>query len=242
VTYPRYVPLHRGLGQYDVIGGAITGATQAGTAVAGGGLQKLVISAPQIAGSTLTGIATSSGTLWGMSATMATTVIGAAVAGITIALMLIFGRKGPKQKVATTQIVNTVEPHLKDNLAGYLSGPRTRTSQAQAIENFKAAWQYVVDHCGIPEMGDPGQACIHDRQAGGKWPWTTYYLDPIVNDPQVKDDPVIDTVTGALTQLVTDPVTGQVTAVPFGETGNQYTWLVLAALAVGAALMLGGGK
>jgi hypothetical protein len=156
--------------------------------------------------------------------------------------MLIFSRKGPKQKVATTKIVDAVEPHLQDNLRGYLEGPRTRTSQAQALENFKAGWQYVVERCGIPEMGDPGQRCISDRQHGGKWDWWSYYYDPIANDPRVKEDPMIDTETGLLTEFKTDPVTGEVTAVPFGETGNQYTWLALGAAAVGVALILGGGK
>lgn len=252
MAYSRYVPLQRGLsglGQYNITGGAITAGTHAAEAGAMGGVKQLVISAPSIAGGVATGVATAgAGTaagaagIWGMSAAVAVPVIGAVVAGITIALMMYFSRKGPKQKVATTEIVDKIEPLLQENLAGYLTGPRNLTSQAQAIENYKAGWQWVVERCGIPEMGDPGQRCISDRSPGGQWPWASYYLDPIVNDPQVKDDPVIDTVTGLLTEFKTDPVTGQVTAVPFGETGNQYTWLALGAAAVGVALILGGGK
>jgi len=225
VAYSRYVPLQRGLSGL----GATTASQQA------------VLSSTSITGSTMTALI-GSNVIWASAPVWAIPVIGAAVAGVTIALMLIWGRKGPKQKVATTEIVNKVEPVLQENLRAYLGGPRTVTSQAQAIENYKAGWQWVVERCGIPEMGDPGQKCISDRSPGGQWPWASYYLDPIVDDPQVKDDPMIDTVTGLLTEFKTDPVTGEVTAVPFGETGNQYMWLVLAAAAVGVALILGGGK
>ena len=225
----------RGLGQIAPVS-LVQAGTRAGTAGATGGVKGLVISAPSIVGSTLT-TAVSSGTLWASSATWAIPVIGAAVAAVTVALMLIWGRKGPKQKVATTHIVDAVEPKLKENLAGYLAGPRTATSQAQAIENFKAGWQWVVDHCGIPEMGDPGQACIRDRSLGGQWDWTAYYLNPIVNDPQVKPDPVVDPLTGELTEMTQDPVTGQWVSVPFSTGLGKSVWLIAAAAAVLVAVM-----
>ena len=92
------------------------------------------------------------------------------------------------EKVATTKIVDAVEPLLRDNLNGYLSGPRTRASQAQALANFDAGWQYVVEHCDIPEMGNPGKACVSDRSPGGQWDWFAYYRNPIANDTEVRDD------------------------------------------------------
>jgi hypothetical protein len=195
-----------------------------------------VIAAPQITGSILTGAAVSTGSLWGMTAAVAIPVIGAAVAGITVALMLLFGRKGPKQKVATTKIVDAVEPLLQQNLSAYQSGPHTASSQAQAIANFQAGWQYVVEHCGIPEMGDPGQACIRDRSPGGQWDWTAYYLNPIVNDPQVKPDPVVDPLTGELTEMTQDPVTGQWVSVPFSAGGGSIYLIAAAALGLLAVL------
>src|SRR5690606_25802107 len=92
--------------------------------------------------------------------------IGLAVAGATVALVYLMGRKRPARKVATTEIVNEVEPILQQNLAGYLAGPRTYSSQEQAIQNFHAAWDFVVQHCGIPDMGEPGKWCVNDRKRG----------------------------------------------------------------------------
>jgi hypothetical protein len=161
--------------------------------------QQIALSAPAIAGGVIGGMAASATaagtTTW---ATAAIPFVGPIIAGVTIALTMLFNRKGPRQKVATTQIVNQVEPHLQDNLAGYMAGPRTRTSQYQALENFKAGWQWVVDHCGIPEMGEPGRRCIAERDRGGSAPWCptvtgcdwwALYYDPIANDPNVLPDP-----------------------------------------------------
>ncbi len=115
--------------------------------------------------------------------------IGLAVAGVTTGLSYLFSRKRPQRKVATTQIVNEVEPLLQQNLEGYLNGPRTVSSQAQAVANFDAGWQFVVDNCGIPNMGKPGQWCIQDRDRGGQFDWFRRYRDPIQNDPDVVADP-----------------------------------------------------
>ncbi len=48
----------------------------------------------------------------------------------------------------------------------------------------------MVAACDRPELGNPGQACINDRRPGGKWDWESYYLRPILNDPNVRPDPV----------------------------------------------------
>jgi hypothetical protein len=162
--------------------------------------ERIAMSSAQITSGVIGGMAASATaagtTTW---ATAAIPFIGPAIAGVTLILAFLHARKGPKQKVATTQIVNDVEPHLQDNLNGYFSGPRTLTSQYQALENFKAGWQWVVDHCGIPEMGEPGQRCISERDRGGTAPWCptgtgcdwwALYYDPIANDPEVKPDPV----------------------------------------------------
>jgi hypothetical protein len=180
------------LGETQTEGIINVGAGAAGALLQPGGnkVQQVLMSAPAITGGVLTAGGTSSiaATAWGA---LAIPIIGAAVAGATIGLMLLFSRKGPRQKVATTEIVNKVEPLLQDNLRGYLEGPRTVESQRQALENFTAAWQYVLDHCGIPEMGEPGQRCISERQQGGSAPWCptstgcdwfTLYRDPIAND------------------------------------------------------------
>lgn len=108
--------------------------------------------------------------------------IGAAIAGVGIALALIFSRKGPAQKVATTHIVDEVEPQLRANRDAYLSGPRTLNDQQAALANFDYAWSQVMAACGQVSLGNPGRACIADRQRGGQWDWFSYYRDPIAND------------------------------------------------------------
>lgn len=110
--------------------------------------------------------------------------IGLGVAGATVALTYLFTRQRPARKVATTEIVNSVEPLLQQNLGAYLEGPRNPESQAQAIANFEAGWSYVQQACGDPNMGKPGEWCISDRKRGGKHDWFVRYLDPIINDPE----------------------------------------------------------
>lgn len=126
--------------------------------------------------------------------TAAIPVIGVAVAGVTAALALWFSRKGPQQKIATTKIVEDLQENpqygLRANLAAYMAGPRTAASQAQALKNFDDVWAFLVsrDACGNPEMGNPGQACISDRDHGGQWDWFRMWRDPIAQD-QVQPDP-----------------------------------------------------
>jgi hypothetical protein len=169
------------------------------------------------------------------TASLAVPIIGVAIAGVTLALGALFSRKGPKQKVATTEIVNKVEPLLKQNLAGYMAGPRTASSQAQALANFDAGWQYVVDNCAIPQMGNPGKLCVSERQPGGKWDWYSYYRDPIANDTQVKPDPVIDQAGNLI-----DSLTGGI--FKSSGSGGGTGWLMLAGLAVVGVFLLGDSK
>lgn len=194
-------PIHLG----SMSPGASVAVQQGATAGAqivtrGASTQNVVMAVPAIAGATI-GTASALGAGW---ATLAIPIIGPVVAGVTIGLSLLFARKGPKQKRATTEIVNAVEPLLQENLQGYLAGPRTQSSQAQALANFDAGWAYVVEQCQIPEMGNPGRACVTDRQPGGQWNWFAYYRDPIANDPNVTADPIIpDSVTDALSPIAT---------------------------------------
>lgn len=141
-------------------------------------------------------------------------VIGGVVAGVTLAIGLLAARKGPKQKRATTAIVNEIEPQLQANRDGYFAGPRTVSSRQQALNNFDAGWAYIVDQCGIDQMGTPGNWCIEDRMpvgqiqpahggrgpwvGNGKWNWFAYYRDPIEQDIPVPDpvDPVTNILSG----------------------------------------------
>jgi hypothetical protein len=197
--------------------------------------QQIVMSAPQMAGGALTTAAATSS--WGLTAA-AIPIIGAAVAGVTIGLMLLFGRKGPKQKVATTEVVNTAEPQFQANLAAYLSGPRTLSSQAQALANFEALWTWVVQHCQIPEYGTPGQRCVSDRQRGGQWDWFSYYYDPIAGDPNVQPDPTVIEQAGATVSSVVSSIFGTTAA----ATGAPLMALAAVALLLVLAFSFGGGK
>lgn len=151
----------------------------------------IIMSAPQIGGAVV-GTAASMGAAW---ATAAIPFVGPAVAGVTVALALLMSRKRPQQKIATTDIVNEAEPVMRENLSGYLNGPRSPASQVQALENFDALWQWVVTGCSDPEMGEPGRNCISERRRGGSAPWCptgrgcdwfTLYRDPIANDTPIE--------------------------------------------------------
>lgn len=120
-------------------------------------------------------------------------LIGPAVMGVTLGIQLWRNRKGPKQKIAATQRVEELQRQLEANRDGYLSGPRTRSSQTAALQNFDYAWDLLQssDGCGDPALGDAGKRCISERAPGGKYDWRPSLRDPIANDSQVKDDPLI---------------------------------------------------
>lgn len=152
------------------------------TAAAALGQAPKPVQAVQAGGAAVTAVGVATGASW-------VPIVGPIVAGVSLALGLLFARKRPRQKVLATQIVNEIEPLLKQNLEGYLAGPRTRASQAQALKNFDDAWAWLTsaEACGNPDLGDPGRWCIEDRQRGGKWDWFAMYRDPIANDPEVRD-------------------------------------------------------
>jgi hypothetical protein len=153
---------------------------------------------------------------WWLS-TAAVPVIGAAVAGVTLGLQLLFNRKGPQQKIAATKIVDQLEPLLKNNVQAYMSGPRTRSSQAAALKNFDDAWAYLTsaEACGNPQLGNPGKACISDRSRGGRWDWFSYYRDPIAQDPDVKEDPVADSIAQLIPGASAETVSQMQSLLPF---------------------------
>lgn len=111
--------------------------------------------------------------------------IGLAAAGVALALSAIFARKGPQQKVVSTQIVDDLEPVLKANVAGYLDSNRTEADYLAALANFDEAWAYLASAqaCGSPELGEPGRRCLADRNRGGQWDWFRRYRDPITAAP-----------------------------------------------------------
>jgi len=93
-------------------------------------------------------------------------VVGAAIAGVFLAVSLWLNRKGPKQKEATTRFVNDAEPILVQNLAAFMNGARTQADKDFALAVFDKVWGEVVAACSQASMGNPGEACIADRRAG----------------------------------------------------------------------------
>ena len=108
------------------------------------------------------------GTLAASTVAIAVPVIGAAVLAVTLVIGNI-ARKNA-QKTAATKIVDEVGPQMKANLDAYMNGPRTRSSQRQALYNFDALWQLILDNCGQPALGSAGERCI-SAQRGGIAPW-----------------------------------------------------------------------
>lgn len=88
---------------------------------------------------------------------------------------------------ATTLIVNGLASQLSNLDAAYLSAPASCASQRAALDAFDQAWQWLQSPaaCGNPSYGKAGNSCITDRAPGGKYPWQTYYRNPIANDPRL---------------------------------------------------------
>jgi hypothetical protein len=197
--------------------------------------QAIAITSVSSAGSILAGTAP----LWTTAPLLAIPIIGVAVAAITLALVAIFSRKGPKQKIATTQFVEKLgnasgTGMMQQNLQAYMAGPHTVSSQAQALENFDAMWAWLEDQCGDPAMGEPGKRCLSERQRGGKWDMARDNRDPIANDPNVVPDPtIVSTAASSVEQALGSIGLG-------GGSGSMGTLLL-----AGAALLLAfsmGGK
>jgi hypothetical protein len=114
-------------------------------------------------------------------AAWAVPVVGTAVAGVAVALSLIFGRKGPRQKEEASRIADDAEQQLQANVRAYLGGPRTAESQAAALANFDYAWSQLV--AIWQQLGEPGERAIRERGRDGRpaWGpnWFELYRDPI---------------------------------------------------------------
>ena len=85
--------------------------------------------------------------------------------------------------ITTTDSVENLEPLLAASRDAYLSGPRTPQRQQVALQYFDQQWAWLKSSqaCGSKLLGPAGAACIADRSPNGRWPWQTYYRDPIVN-------------------------------------------------------------
>jgi hypothetical protein len=88
---------------------------------------------------------------------------------------------------ATTLIVNGLATQLSNLDTAYFAEPASCASQRAALDAYDQAWAWLQSPaaCGNPNYGQAGNACISDRAPGGKYPWQTYYRDPIANDARL---------------------------------------------------------
>lgn len=104
-------------------------------------------------------------------------------------------------KIQATEIVNDIEPALRQNVNQWLSLPvtqKTIDNQKAFLDVFNQGWSGVVNGCN-KVGGDAGANCINDRSRGGRWDWFSYYYDPIANDTQVHEgETIVSQVTSAL--------------------------------------------
>ena len=162
--------------------------------------------------------------------------IPAAISAVTSAIGLIMNRQNGAQKVAATQIVKEIERQLIANRDGYLAQPvRTRSMQAAALANYDNGWQLVVQNCSNPQLAQAGQRCIEDRLPGSRWPWQSYYRDPIADDPDVVDDPTI-------TDSIVDGFSVFDSVATAATGGGPNMLFLAAAVLVGLALFMGGSS
>lgn len=123
---------------------------------------------------------------------------------------------------ATTQIVNGLEPLLRANVAAFQAGPMTQCSQQVALAAFDQAWQWLISSagCGNGQYGSAGNACISDRQRGGKWDWFSYYRDPIAT-ASVQPNTACPGTTVSGSGQQTDVTNDSINLLP-GQGGDQY--------------------
>jgi len=141
-------------------------------------------------GATAGGAIVSSGIASGFAlSTLAIPIVGAAIAGVTFAILAFLNRKRPKQKTATTQIANETEQHMVANLRAWEASEKTVADQEQALLNFDQLWGAMVAEVSQEAYGPPGEWTVTDRArepiSGDKLPgvdWFQLYRDPIAYD------------------------------------------------------------
>ncbi len=81
-----------------------------------------------------------------------------------------------------TDYVDTLEGLLRANRETYLAGPQTLARRDAALAYFDQQWRWLHSSqgCGNKMLGNAGARCLSERERNGRWPWETYYRDPIL--------------------------------------------------------------
>ena len=211
----------------------------------------------QIAGTVIssgTGIATAAAA----GAALTIPIIGAALAGVTLAIEAILNSGCGQTCIIASNWANQAETQLQQNIMEYFSipAPRPQSAQTTALSNFDSVWNYLVQECNVASLGSAGQKCITDRQAGACtwkqtttspllpipgepqpgqcWNWFSGYRDPIANDSDVVSDA---TYTASLS---TSTTSGSTSTSSTGTTTTSSLSAGSLLLMAGAALILFG--
>lgn len=140
---------------------------------------------------------------------------------------------------ATTLIVNGLEQQLKNLDAAYFAEVNPSCAdQRAALDAYDNAWAWLQSPaaCGAPSYGSAGNRCISDRVPGGKYPWQTYYRDPIATDPRMAN---LGCDTGQAV-LLPSLTTGTYVNAGITSTGGSSTSGLTAAQIAAAALTAAG--
>jgi hypothetical protein len=108
----------------------------------------------------------------GTTAAAAIPVAGAVIAVGTLIYGLLHDSRAGQQKL-----------EMQQNLAAWNASDKSNANQAQALQNFDAAWQSIVNFCSQASEGNAGKRCISERQRGSQYDYFAAYRDPIANDP-----------------------------------------------------------
>jgi hypothetical protein len=176
------------------------------------------------------------GLILGMAPALAIPIVGAALAGVTLAIEAILNSGCGQSCIITSNWANQAATLLQQNLDAYMAlpAPRTVSQQAAALDNFNSFWNYLVQECSAPSVGTAGQHCISDREAGAChyetngvcWNWFVGYHDPIANDSVVPD--TVSTAASTVASSVSSALT----------SAGLPTWALPALLVLVAVVLL----
>lgn len=105
----------------------------------------------------------------GLSLGLAVPIVGAALAGVTLAVMHFIQNSGCGPTcVITSQYANQATSLFAQNLGAYLDlpMPHSKSAQQAALANFDAIWAWLEQVCGQPGTGNAGVRCIQNQQRG----------------------------------------------------------------------------
>jgi hypothetical protein len=246
---PRLMQRRKGMGQSS------TQLTQTGISLATTGAST---------GAAVAG-ASSGALIGGLTVGAAIPIFGAIAAALVPLLTKIFSGCG-QTCVLSSDAANQIEQILQQNVNAYFASPRTSADQQAALNNFDTAWAQLEQYCGQPSLGQAGQNCIDDREAGACtwktsgcslstgtppvwscgaagsgdqcWNWFVGYRDPIANDTMPAQQAAAQAQTAASGSNAPSSTGLSVAGI---SLSSLPTWLIPALLVGGGILIFAGG-